>query len=901
MKRKAKNPIAKPNPQPATTFDAQPNSAAAESVPLDPNTSITVEQNDYIHGAEIEEESTKTKTNATQIAAAGTVSVGMDSGVDDDGFGESMAENGEGLMEGSESSAAAAAVVGAVVCPREYVSDANCHLLLEASQFGNNCNARVEVEVGGFDNASEIEGNGKVDDAAYDEEEPMEGVEEEPEEENIVENGEQGEAEQEEISEDDEDERIEDRLVGNDVVGHEEEEEVVEVEEEEGVEEEGEEEVEEEEEEEVEEEEEDDAEAEVEKEEDKKQQDTEGDEYMNNLLLEEENARESEIYIGRLHKEVVEEDLLAVFSKFGEIRGLKISRDPNTKKSKGFAFLRYASTVQAKNALSEAKDGIEVKGKHAKVSLSHGNDTLYMGNICKRWNKEQVLEKLKELGIENVKDIDLPLYHNDDGKNRGFAFIAFCKHSDAVAALLRLKKADAVFGSDRSAKVAFVQTPLDPTDEIMSQVKTVYVEALDDSWDEEKLKIVCRQYGDIEEVKFSKDLHNNHKRRNFGFLTFKTRENALACVQGLNKDQSGGIKVKANLARPHRKGGVQSQRAFGGFKVEKDNTVAVAPSNKDSQTILLSKKQRRKRKLAAMTRKETAAPEKTSQHGKNLIQTGRSTGKFRVHEESAVDVRSSQNSPAKVSSKKQKRKMKPSPIIREEPSTSKNKSSGKRKPAQTGRDTDGLVSKSIKRKRRDLSLKPLGPRKQSKAHFHERSPSKRSRGETLRKQDYSNMRQSSESNLPRSLNHRAHPPVYGRHYASVYDVPSTSYLGHPHSELSGSDRHSSDMAPHAGYVEPVAGNRSAPKTGYSIPSVGVRYPQAAYYDSYGKLVTASYDIGRTGQYEVVDRLQPTHGGSVHASAYASTQAYPGYTGTSSYVPTSYYYTGPSSSAYPPYQ
>ncbi|KAL9264584.1 Polyadenylate-binding protein, cytoplasmic and nuclear-like protein [Drosera capensis] len=393
-------------------------------------------------------------------------------------------------------------------------------------------------------------------------------------------------------------------------------------------------------------------------------------------------------------------------------------------------------------------------------------------------------------------------------ESRGFAFIAFCKHSDAIAALLCLKKADAVFGSDRSAKVAFVQAPIDPTDEIMSQVKTVYVEALDGSWDEEKLKIVCGQYGDIKEVKFSKDLHNNRKRRNFGFLTFKTRENALACVQGLNKDQSGGVKVKTNLARPHCKGGLQSQRAFGGFKVEKDNTVAVAPSNDDSRTIVLSKKRQGRER--------------------------RSTGTFRVHKESAVDVRSSQNSPAKVSSKKQKGKMKPSLIIREESSTSKNESRGKRKPAQTGRDMDGLVSKSIKYKRKNLSLKPLGPRKQSKLIFKK----------------------------------EAHPRDHG--------------------------------APHAGYIKPVAGNRSRLNTGYSIPSVGVRYPQAAYYDSYGKLVTASYDIGRTGRYEVVDRLQPTHGGSVHASAYASTQAYLGYTGSSSYVPTSYYHTGPSSSAYPPY-
>ncbi|KAL9264585.1 Heterogeneous nuclear ribonucleoprotein Q-like protein [Drosera capensis] len=300
----------------------------------------------------------------------------MDSGVGDDGFGESRAENGEGLVEGVRA-ARRRRPWSELWCVRGNANP-NCHLLVEASQFGNNCNERVEVEVGGFDNASEIKGNGQVDDAADDEEEPMEeGVEEEPKEENIAENGEQGEAEQEEVSEDDEDERIEDCLVGNDVVGHEEEEEeVVEVEEEE--------------EEEVEEEEEEDAEAEVEKEEDKKKQDTEGDEYVNNLLFEEENATESEIYIGRLHKEVVEEDLIAVFSKFGEIRGLKSSRDPDTKKSKGFAFLRYASTVQAKNALSEAKDGIEVKGKCAKVSQSHGNDILYMGNICKRWNKEQV-------------------------------------------------------------------------------------------------------------------------------------------------------------------------------------------------------------------------------------------------------------------------------------------------------------------------------------------------------------------------------------------------------------------------------------------------------------------------------------------------------------------------------
>lgn len=91
----------------------------------------------------------------------------------------------------------------------------------------------------------------------------------------------------------------------------------------------------------------------------------EGDEAPSKILLDDlsdwKRQKQIEIYVGGLDKEVVEEDLIQVFGRFGELRAARILRHPTTNESKGFAFIQYATMEQTKNALSELKDGIEVK------------------------------------------------------------------------------------------------------------------------------------------------------------------------------------------------------------------------------------------------------------------------------------------------------------------------------------------------------------------------------------------------------------------------------------------------------------------------------------------------------------------------------------------------------------
>ncbi|WBW75190.1 RNA-binding protein Cwf29 [Schizosaccharomyces osmophilus] len=64
------------------------------------------------------------------------------------------------------------------------------------------------------------------------------------------------------------------------------------------------------------------------------------------------------VYIGNLDYDLNEEDILNVFSEFGEPTDINLVRDKETKKSKGYCFLKYAdqrSTILAVDNMTNVK------------------------------------------------------------------------------------------------------------------------------------------------------------------------------------------------------------------------------------------------------------------------------------------------------------------------------------------------------------------------------------------------------------------------------------------------------------------------------------------------------------------------------------------------------------------
>ncbi|XP_057496454.1 heterogeneous nuclear ribonucleoprotein Q-like [Actinidia eriantha] len=280
------------------------------------------------------------------------------------------------------------------------------------------------------------------------------------------------------------------------------------------------------------------------------------EEEHHDIFKERRKRKEYEVFVGGLDKDATEDDLRKVFGGVGELTEVRLMMNNQTKKNKGFAFLRFATIEQAKRACAELKNPV-VNGKQCGVTPSQDSDTLFLGNICKTWSKEDLKSKLKHYGIENIEDLTLVEDSNNEGLNRGFAFLEFSSRSDAMDAFKRLQKRDVVFGVARPAKVSFADSFIDPGDEIMTQVKTVFVDGLPSSWDENCVRELLKIYGGIEKIELARNMPSA-KRKDFGFVTFDTHDAAVTCAKNINNEELGEgeskAKVRARLSRPLQRG-----------------------------------------------------------------------------------------------------------------------------------------------------------------------------------------------------------------------------------------------------------------------------------------------------------------------------------------------------------
>jgi RNA-binding protein 39 len=80
------------------------------------------------------------------------------------------------------------------------------------------------------------------------------------------------------------------------------------------------------------------------------------------------NSGPMKLYVGNLHAHVSEKDLEAMFSPFGAVDSVQLHKDPVTGEPKGFAFVNYRQSEDARMAMSQL-NGYEIAGMAIKVGL----------------------------------------------------------------------------------------------------------------------------------------------------------------------------------------------------------------------------------------------------------------------------------------------------------------------------------------------------------------------------------------------------------------------------------------------------------------------------------------------------------------------------------------------------
>ncbi|MEK6898307.1 MAG: RNA-binding protein [Nanoarchaeota archaeon] len=92
--------------------------------------------------------------------------------------------------------------------------------------------------------------------------------------------------------------------------------------------------------------------------------------------------------------------------------------------------------------------------------------------------------------------------------------------------------------------------------------KKLYVGNLDFSVDDDKLKEVFSEFGEIEEANVIKDKFSG-KSKGFGFVTFVNDGDAAKAIAGMNDKEVEGRKLKVNEAKPFDPDAPRPRRSFG--------------------------------------------------------------------------------------------------------------------------------------------------------------------------------------------------------------------------------------------------------------------------------------------------------------------------------------------------
>lgn len=146
--------------------------------------------------------------------------------------------------------------------------------------------------------------------------------------------------------------------------------------------------------------------------------------------------RGCEIFIGKIPRDIYEDELVPVFEKAGKIYEFRLMMDFSGS-NRGYAFCMYTNKNEAKRAITELNNFEIRKGRLLGVCSSVDNCRLFVGGIPKNKNREDILTEMCKV-TEGVVDIIVYPSAVDKTKNRGFAFVEYESHRAAAMARRKL-------------------------------------------------------------------------------------------------------------------------------------------------------------------------------------------------------------------------------------------------------------------------------------------------------------------------------------------------------------------------------------------------------------------------------------------------------------------------------
>lgn len=276
------------------------------------------------------------------------------------------------------------------------------------------------------------------------------------------------------------------------------------------------------------------------------------------------------LYVGELDPSVTEAMLFELFSQIGSVASIRVCRDAVTRRSLGYAYVNYNTTVDGEKALEELNYTL-IKGRPCRIMWSQrdpalrktGQGNVFIKNLDVAIDNKALHDTFAAFG--NI--LSCKVAQDESGNSKGYGFVHYETDEAAAQAIKHVN------GMLLNEKKVFVGHHIPKKDrqskfeEMKANFTNIYVKNIHTDVTDEEFRELFEKYGDVTSASLARE--ENGKSRGFGFVNFINHEHAATAVEELNGKDFKGQDLYVGRAQKKHEREEELRKSYEAARVEK--------------------------------------------------------------------------------------------------------------------------------------------------------------------------------------------------------------------------------------------------------------------------------------------------------------------------------------------